>query len=110
MKLIIAAGNIGAGQCFARQHSPSALTARFGVARLGIAFDKFDNLPGNILAGRVFDAFQTGGGVNFHNDRTVVRSQQVDAAHVQPHRLGRADRRAAFFRRDLDELRTAATV
>src|SRR3546814_19263908 len=51
-----------------------------------------------------------GGGVHLHDDGSVVRSEQVDAADVEAHGLGRPHGGGALLRRELDLLGVAALV
>ncbi len=51
---------------------------------------ELDDQARDVDAGGLLDALEAGRGVHLHHDRSVVRAQHVDAAHVEPHRLGGA--------------------
>src|SRR5699024_3275983 len=57
-----------------------------------VLFDKADDLAGNILAGCAFDAFQARGGVDLHDDWSMIGTQKIHTGHVQPHDFGGANR------------------
>src|SRR5699024_6037262 len=59
--------------------APSAAAAGTGLALPRIGFDKADDTTGNILAGRRFDALESGRGVDLHDHRAVIGAQNIDA-------------------------------
>src|SRR3546814_7145291 len=88
----------------------SALSLGFRLSRHRTCFDKLDDLAGDVDPRRPLDTLEAWRGVHLHHHRPVVRPQHVDAAHIEPHRPGRADRRRPLLRRDLDRLRRTAPM
>ncbi len=72
--------------------------------------DEADDQTGDVLAGRLLDPLQPRRGVDLHHHRSVVRAQDVDAGHVQPHDLRGLHRRRPLRRRQPRPLRRAAAV
>src|SRR5690554_1597725 len=92
----------------ARIASALALAARAGeaalVALLGESLlDEPDLHVGNILARSCFDPFQARRGIDFHDHRTVVGTQQIHTGDIQSHGLGGAHGSGAFFGCDANQ-------
>ena len=77
---------------------------------LGIFLNKIENHTRDVFFGGGFDTYEPRAGIDLHDDRTVVLTQQVYTSDVKPNHLGGTDGCRPFLGCDSDQARRATAM